>query len=281
MQALGFESDRLKTGTPARVDRRTIDFSVLEEQPGEEEHRWFSHDPAVHIPREQMACHMTRTTAATHELIRANLHETPTYGGWVEARGPRYCPSIEDKIVRFADKDSHQIFLEPEGARSFSSSGWDENGLLELKLTRRRCLLPPAPSLASQGAAKLPLGCADAHDVGTAGRDTPEIYVQGFSTGLPERLQLHMLRTLPGLESCKMLRPAYAVEYDFFPAMQCDRSLQTRTISGLFFSGQLNGTTGYEEAAAQVSCGTALFGPLPAHGWRVNSGPSFNRGRVC
>jgi glucose-inhibited division protein A len=122
LQALGFESDRLKTGTPARVDRRTIDFSVLEEQPGEEELRWFSHDPAVHIPREQLACHMTRTTAATHELIRANLHETPTYGGWVEARGPRYCPSIEDKIVRFADKESHQIFLEPEGARRWCSS---------------------------------------------------------------------------------------------------------------------------------------------------------------
>ena len=119
LQALGFESDRLKTGTPARVDRRTIDFSVLEEQPGEEELRWFSHDPALHVPREQMACHLTRTTAATHALIRANLHETPTYGGWVEARGPRYCPSIEDKIVRFADKDSHQIFLEPEGARGF------------------------------------------------------------------------------------------------------------------------------------------------------------------
>ena len=118
------------------------------------------------------------------------------------------------------------------------------------------------------------LGCADGRDVDDAGRDTPEIYVQGFSTGLPERLQLHMLRTLPGLESCKMLRPAYAVEYDFFPAMQCDRSLQTRTISGLFFSGQLNGTTGYEEAAAQVR----ELRELPE--WRFGSGRSGVRGLV-
>jgi len=197
LQKLGFETDRLKTGTPARVDRRSINFDVLEAQPGDDEQRWFSHDPAAHVVKEQMSCHLTRTTLATHKLIRDNLHETPTYGGWVEARGPRYCPSIEDKIVRFADKDSHQIFLEPEG------------------------------------------------------RNTPEIYVQGFSTGLPERLQLAMLRTLPGLEACKMLRPAYAVEYDFLPAMQCENTLQTRTIEGLFFSGQLNGTTGYEEAAAQ------------------------------
>lgn len=144
-----------------------------------------------------MCCYLTRTTKSTHELIRENLHETPTYGGWVEAKGPRYCPSIEDKIVRFKDKESHQIFLEPEG------------------------------------------------------RNVPELYVQGFSTGLPERLQLPLLRTLPGLEKCSMLRPAYAVEYDFLPAHQCSRSLMTKKIDGLFFSGQINGTTGYEEAAAQ------------------------------
>ncbi|KAM1263155.1 hypothetical protein PS2_027965 [Malus domestica] len=192
LQRLGFETDQLKTGTPARVDRRTVDFSGLEPQHGDEEVGWFSFDLDVHIEREQMCCYLTRTTKSTHQLIKDNLHETPTYGGWVEAKGPRYCPSIEDK-----DKESHQIFLEPEG------------------------------------------------------RDVPELYVQGFSTGLPERLQLPLLRTLPGLENCSMLRPAYAVEYDFLPAHQCSRSLMTKKIDGLFFSGQINGTTGYEEAAAQ------------------------------
>ncbi|KAJ4715382.1 tRNA uridine 5-carboxymethylaminomethyl modification enzyme MnmG like [Melia azedarach] len=197
LQRLGFETDRLKTGTPPRVDCRTVDFSGLEPQHGDEEVSWFSFDPDFHIVREQMCCYLTRTTKSTHQLIKDNLHETPTYGGWVEAKGPRYCPSIEDKIVRFQDKESHQIFLEPEG------------------------------------------------------RSVPELYVQGFSTGLPERLQLPLLRTLPGLENCSMLRPAYAVEYDYLPAHQCFRSLMTKKIEGLFFSGQINGTTGYEEAAAQ------------------------------
>ncbi len=197
LRRYGLETDRLKTGTPARVDRRSVDFSRMEAQPGDEQVRWFSFDPTVHVEREQMPCHLTRTTAETHRLIRDNLHLTPVYGGFIDAKGPRYCPSIEDKIVRFADKESHQIFIEPEG------------------------------------------------------RDIPELYIQGFSTGLPEDLQLALLRTLPGLEQCIMMRPAYAVEYDFLPATQCYPTLMTKRLEGLFSAGQLNGTTGYEEAAAQ------------------------------
>ena len=194
---LGIKTERLKTGTPARVDKKSISFDELDIQPSTAADKYFSFDPKIKNNMPQVSCHITRTTLKTHELIRNNLHLTPIYGGFIDSKGPRYCPSIEDKIVKFADKNSHQIFLEPEGI------------------------------------------------------NTPEIYVQGFSTGLPENIQLELLRTLPGLNKCKMLRPAYAVEYEYIPATQLKSSLETIEIENLFSAGQINGTTGYEEAAAQ------------------------------
>lgn len=193
---LGFTVKKLKTGTPARVDSRTIDFSRLIVQPGDEQLNFFSFEPNRPI-REQIPCYLTRTTKTTHDIILANLDKSPMYAGLIGGKGPRYCPSIEDKVVRFAHNPSHHIFIEPEG------------------------------------------------------KNTYETYIQGFSTSLPADVQLKMLRSLPGLENVFVVKPAYAVEYDYIPAVQLTHSLMTKKIEGLFCGGQVNGTSGYEEAAAQ------------------------------
>jgi tRNA uridine 5-carboxymethylaminomethyl modification enzyme len=196
LRSLGFELERFKTGTPPRLNGRTIDFKRLERQPGDAEPVPFSFMTEA-ITQEQLDCHITYTNPAVHDLIRTNLHRAPMYSGQIQSTGPRYCPSIEDKVVRFADRESHQIFLEPEG------------------------------------------------------RNTLEYYCNGISTSLPRDVQEAIVPLIPGLEHAEIMRFGYAVEYDFAPPNQLGPTLQTKRIGNLFFAGQINGTTGYEEAAAQ------------------------------
>lgn len=195
---LGFESARLKTGTPPRIDGRSLDYSKMEEQKGDEEIVGFSYlaKPSLK-PEDQKSCWVTYTSDEVHDILKTGFESSPMYQGRIQGTGPRYCPSIEDKINRFAERDRHQLFVEPEG--------WN----------------------------------------------TVEIYVNGFSTSLPEDVQLKALRKVPGFENCKMFRPGYAIEYDFFPPTQLTHSLETKKVKNLFFAGQINGTTGYEEAACQ------------------------------
>jgi tRNA uridine 5-carboxymethylaminomethyl modification enzyme len=194
--ALGFEAGRMKTGTPPRVDGRSLDYSKMEVQDGDENPSKFSYGSTNALIK-QLPCHITYTNTFTHELLRTGFDRSPMFNGAIKSSGPRYCPSIEDKISRFADRDRHQIFVEPEG--------WN----------------------------------------------TVEIYVNGFSTSLPEDVQYAALKTIPGFEKVKMFRPGYAIEYDYFPPTQLKHSLETKLINNLFFAGQINGTTGYEEAACQ------------------------------
>ena len=196
--SLGMQSDRLKTGTPARIDGRSLDYSKMEEQKGDEEIVGFSYlDLPKLKPEQQKSCWITYTNQAVHDILKTGFEKSPMFQGRIQGTGPRYCPSIEDKINRFAERDRHQLFVEPEGF------------------------------------------------------NTVEIYVNGFSSSLPEEVQLKALRMVPGFENCKMFRPGYAIEYDFFPPTQLKFSLETKLLQNLFFAGQINGTTGYEEAACQ------------------------------
>ncbi|WP_347923232.1 tRNA uridine-5-carboxymethylaminomethyl(34) synthesis enzyme MnmG [Pontimicrobium sp. SW4] len=194
---LGFDSGRMKTGTPPRVDGRSLDFSKMIEQPGDENPEKFSYLDITKPLKEQRSCHMTYTSPEVHDLLREGFDRSPMFNGRIKSLGPRYCPSIEDKINRFADKDRHQLFVEPEG--------WN----------------------------------------------TVEYYVNGFSTSLPEDVQFKAMRSVVGFESVKFFRPGYAIEYDYFPPTQLKHTLETKLVEGLYFAGQINGTTGYEEAASQ------------------------------
>ena len=197
LEGLGFESGRMKTGTPPRVDGRSLDYSKMEEQPGDDNPQKFSYRSTTQPLKEQRSCYITYTNNKTHEILRTGFDRSPMFNGAIKSVGPRYCPSIEDKINRFAERERHQIFAEPEG--------WN----------------------------------------------TIEIYVNGFSTSLPEDVQLEAMKTIPGFENVKMFRPGYAIEYDYFPPTQLSHSLETKLVENLFFAGQINGTTGYEEAASQ------------------------------
>ncbi|MBC7893235.1 MAG: tRNA uridine-5-carboxymethylaminomethyl(34) synthesis enzyme MnmG [Sphingobacteriaceae bacterium] len=216
--SLGFEAGRMKTGTPPRVDGRSLNYSVMEEQPGDEEPGKFSYLDTPSLTN-QRSCWITYTNPEVHEILRTGFEKSPMFAGRIKGLGPRYCPSVEDKINRFADKDRHQIFVEPEG--------WS----------------------------------------------TVEVYVNGFSTSLPEDVQFKAIRKIPGFDNAKLFRPGYAIEYDFFPPTQLKATLETHLIENLFFAGQINGTTGYEEAASQ-----GLMAGINAHN-KVHEKPPFTLSR--